>query len=92
MQNFDSKALNRPKIRLLLRSFVNNTDMSGTSSVKEKLFGKLDDGTDVKLFKLTNQNGMIVEVHHTIPITELLLFICQIYRCSMVMIYCNNII
>ena len=30
--------------------------------IEEKPFGKLKDGSDVKLYKLTNQNGMSVEV------------------------------
>ena len=37
--------------------------MSGLKTgVDETIFGYLDDGTEVKLFKLTNVNGMVVEV------------------------------
>ena len=36
--------------------------MGGTIKIEEKLFGKLDNGTEVKLFQLTNENRMIVEV------------------------------
>ena len=30
--------------------------------IEEASFGKLEDGTNVKLFKLVNKNGMVVEV------------------------------
>ena len=33
------------------------------TGVNETIFGYLDDGTEVKLFKLTNENGMVVEVY-----------------------------
>ena len=36
--------------------------MNNLRSVEENIFGYLDDKTEIKLFKITNENGMVVEV------------------------------
>ena len=39
-----------------------NRSMNNLRSVEENIFGYLDDKTEIKLFKITNENGMVVEV------------------------------
>ncbi len=46
------------------------------TGVEETIFGHLDDGTEVKLFKLTNSNGMVVEVSLDF---KLLSYFCEVF-------------
>ena len=42
--------------------------------VEERAFGKLKDGAEVKLFRLTNENGMCVEVR--VSVNNFFIFCC----------------
>jgi aldose 1-epimerase len=49
-------------LAIALTSCQKPTEMSQTTAIKEEIFGKMPDGKEVKIFTLTNKNGLEAKV------------------------------